>query len=322
MPLGTRIDLNLLQVLQILLEECSVTRAATRLHLSQSAVSKSLSRLRTMFDDPLFIRERHGLRPTPRARALRGELAGLLSRLESLSAPPTFEPVTSQRRFQMAVLESAWSTLMPSCTRALTVALPRGSFEISRWQADCLGLMEKGQLDIGLAGHDHSAETPGEPPALPEGFHSRILWRDDHVMLIRHDHPLLERDSPLTLSEFAALDHVQATCEGRSRWSLDERLEQHGTPRRISVLVPDFRDALSIVAHSDLAFCAPRSFAHANSTLHELAVCELPLRLPALSYRLIWHASHEQDPGHRWLRQSLMTHICNTHGADATVADH
>lgn len=322
MPMGTRIDLNLLQVLQILLEECSVTRAASRLHLSQSAVSKSLSRLRAMFDDPLFIRERHGLRPTPRAQALRGELAELLSRLESLSAPPTFAPATSQRRFQMAVLESAWSTLMPSCTHALTSALPHGSFEISRWQADCLSLMEKGQLDIGLAGHDHSADTPGEPPTLPEGFHSQILWRDDHVMLVRRGHPVLNRTTPLTLDEFAALDHVQATCEGRSRWSLDERLEHHGTPRRISVLVPDFRDALSIVAHSELVFCAPRSFASASSVLHGLAICELPVRLPALSYRLIWHASHEQDPGHRWLRQSLITHIRNTHGADAAVADH
>jgi len=317
-PFNTRIDLNLLQVLQVLqvlLEECSVTRAAGRLHLSQSAVSKSLARLRVMFDDALFIRERHGLRPTARALSLRGELAELLSRLENLSAP------ASQRRFQLAVLESAWATLMPSCTRALTDALPHGSLEISRWQADCLSLMEKGQLDIGLAGHDHSAETPGEPPALPAGFQSRLLWRDDHVILVRRDHPLTRRQTPMTLSEFAALSHVQATCEGRSRWSLDERLEQHGAPRRISVLVPDFRDALSIVAHSELVFCAPRSFAQASSELHGLAILELPMRLPALSYRLIWHASHEQDPGHRWLRQSLLTHIRNAHGEDAEAAE-
>ena len=93
-PFNTRIDLNLLQVLQVLLEECSVTRAAGRLHLSQSAVSKSLARLRVMFDDALFIRERHGLRPTARALSLRGELAELLSRLENLSAPATFTPAT------------------------------------------------------------------------------------------------------------------------------------------------------------------------------------------------------------------------------------
>lgn len=312
-PLSARLDLNLLQILQILLEECSVTRAAGRLHLSQSAVSKSLSRLRSMFDDPLFIRERHGLRPTPRALALRGELTELLSRLEHLSAPQTFSPATSTRRFQLAVLESAWATLMPSCTRTLTHALPRGSLEISRWQADCLSLMERGQLDIGLAAHDHPSETSGEPPALPVGFHSRTLWQDDHVMLLREGHPLLERSEPLTLAEFATLSHVQATCEGRSRWSLDDRLEQYGSPRRISVLVPDFRDALSIVAHSDLVFCAPRSFAQACHRQHSLSLHELPLRLPTASYRLIWHASHEQDPGHRWLRQSLMTHIRAAH---------
>ncbi|MGY3726626.1 MULTISPECIES: LysR family transcriptional regulator [Cobetia] len=320
--LNPRLDLNLLQVLQVLLEECSVTRAAGRLHLSQSAVSKSLARLRAMFDDPLFIRERHGLRPTPRAFGLRGELAELLSRLEHLSAPPTFTPATSRRRFQLAVLESAWATLMPSCTRALTQALPLGSLEISRWQADCLNLMERGLLDIGLGAHDHPTDTPSEPPALPRGFHSHTLWRDDHVMLLRDGHPLLERSVPLTLEEFATLDHVQATCEGRSRWSLDERLERHGAPRRIKVLVPDFRDALSIVAHSELIFCAPRSFAQASRQQHGLVIRELPLKLPALSYRLIWHASHEQDPGHRWLRQSLMTHIRNAHGADAAADEH
>ncbi len=102
-----RIDLNLLVCLHVLLEECSVTHAARRLNLSQSAVSKSLTRLREQFDDPLFTRTAHGMAPTPRAQALLPLLDHLLREVEQLTAPAEFVPETSERHFKMALVESA-----------------------------------------------------------------------------------------------------------------------------------------------------------------------------------------------------------------------
>ena len=102
-----KIDLNLLVILQILLEEESVTRAANRLHLSQSALSKSLNRLRDTLGDPLFLRTAHGLKPTAHALQLKSQLPTILQGLYQISQAPSFTPATSHRQFSFAMLESA-----------------------------------------------------------------------------------------------------------------------------------------------------------------------------------------------------------------------
>lgn len=108
-----RLDLNLLPVLEILLEEQSVTAAAARLHLSQSAVSKQLTRLREVFDDPLFERTAYGLKPTPKALSLAPELRQCLQQLAQFTRPDTFEPALSQRQFRMHLVETTYSLTFP-----------------------------------------------------------------------------------------------------------------------------------------------------------------------------------------------------------------
>ncbi|WP_237716155.1 LysR family transcriptional regulator [Moritella dasanensis] len=115
-----RLDLNLLVCLHILLEECSVTHAADRLHLSQSAVSKSLNRLREQFDDPLFIRTAYGIQPTEYALDLAPQLETLLFNIEQLTAPKKFVPTTSQRHFKMAVVENVYPLFLPQFLTAIS----------------------------------------------------------------------------------------------------------------------------------------------------------------------------------------------------------
>ncbi len=117
----SRIDLNLLLCLNVLLEECNVTRAANRLCLSQSAVSKSLAKLRVLFDDPLFTRHAHGLLPTPRALQLKPKLEVLVTHMQSITEPPQFSPTTSEYRFHIAAVESVYPLIMPHFLPAILV---------------------------------------------------------------------------------------------------------------------------------------------------------------------------------------------------------
>lgn len=125
-----RIDLNLLVCLQVLAEELSVTRASSRLHLSQSAVSKSLAKLREQFDDPLFIRTSHGLKPTPKMLFLKPKLETLVDQLELITQPEQFSPQSSEYRFHIAAVESVYPLILPhfyqrySCRAQISISVP------------------------------------------------------------------------------------------------------------------------------------------------------------------------------------------------------
>lgn len=149
-----RIDLNLLVILQVLLEEQSVTRAAYRLNLSQSALSKSLNRLRETLDDPLFQRTSHGLKPTAHAMALSKILPNTLQDLYQLTLPPIFDPATSSRKFTFSMVESAYETLIPSFIGSLLQQAPSIKLDSYLWTGQSFHDLQQGQIDFGIAGRD------------------------------------------------------------------------------------------------------------------------------------------------------------------------
>ena len=120
-----RLDLNLLVCLRVLIEELNVTRAAHRLCLSQSAVSKNLAKLRTQFDDPLFVRHAHGLKPTPKALFLKPKLEVLIHQLEQLTQPEQFSPSSSDYRYQIAAVESVYPLILPHFLPEIFKRAPR-----------------------------------------------------------------------------------------------------------------------------------------------------------------------------------------------------
>ena len=149
-----KVDLNLLVILQILLEEESVTRAAGRLHLSQSALSKSLNRLRDTLDDPLFLRTAHGLKPTTHALQLKEQLPTLLQGLYQITLPPEFEPAASQRHFSFSMIESAYETLLPSYIGPLLKQAPQIILDIYGWTEKSTQDLQQGQIDFAITARD------------------------------------------------------------------------------------------------------------------------------------------------------------------------
>lgn len=306
-----RIDLNLLVILQVLIEEQSVTRAANRLNLSQSALSKSLNRLRDTLEDPLFQRTSHGLKPTAHALALAKQLPNLLQDLYQITQPPTFEPALSHRKFSFSMVESAYETLIPSFIGSLLNQAPDIQLDSYLWTGQSFHDLQQGQIDFGIAGRDLPFQSAATIDKLPEGIEHQTLFRDKQVCLVRHDHPVLSliQQQEWSLERYLELSHVQVRCEGKEWWALDYFLAEMGHHRKINATVPDFYGAASVCAHTDLIFTLPSSFAIHALKLYPLTRLELPFDFMPMAYVLLWHERNNQDKGHQWIRETICQSI-------------
>ncbi|ELR63304.1 LysR-family transcriptional regulator [Photobacterium marinum] len=301
----TRLDLNLLVCLYVLLEECNVTHTARRLHLSQSAVSKSLMRLREQFNDPLFTRSAHGLIPTPRAKALQPLLEHLLREVEQMTAPPTFNPATSERHFKMALVESAYPLLLPQFLGEIFSKGPNIIFDTQAWETNTFERLQRGEIDFGITGKDLNPRDAMLTLMPPKDIIWQELYRDTQRCIVRKDHPILSQ----TWDEdnYLRQRHIQVRCDGSDRWLLDYKLADRGLKRDIAIYVPDFNSAASLCTHTDLIFTAPSHFASHIAAQLDLVVMPLPPELPAMAYTLFWHQHQENDPGHCWLKELIIS---------------
>ncbi|MEH0667597.1 LysR family transcriptional regulator [Vibrio scophthalmi] len=298
-----RLDLNLLVCLKILTEELNVTRAAHRLCLSQSAVSKNLAKLRDQFDDPLFVRQAHGLKPTPKALFLKPKLDALIHQLELLTQPEQFQPDSSDYKFQIAAVESVYPLILPHFLPEIFKRAPGVTISTHSWSDQTFKLLQKGEIDLGITGKDIDINDAKLTMLPPSDISEQEIYRDNQMCLLRADHPALSR--PWTLEQFLSQRHVQVRCDGNDRWLLDYRLADIGKERDIAITVPDFNSAASLCSYTDFVFTAPSHFVKLASKQLNLAVLPLPLEFPPMAYTLFWHRDRENDPALAWLRQII-----------------
>lgn len=315
-----KIDLNLLVILQILLEEESVTRAASRLHLSQSALSKSLNRLRDTLGDPLFLRTAHGLKPTAHALQLKNQLPTILQGLYQISLAPSFTPATSHRQFSFAMLESAYETSLPYYIGPILSQAPLLNLEIYDWTEKSLLDLQQGQIDFGITARELHPTADFRLNNLPEGIAHQLLFTDNQVCLVRSDHPMLatidaeENVGAWDLETYLAMSHVQVRCEGNDWWLLDYQLAESGLHRRIGATLPDFYGGASVCANSDLLLTLPSSFVPHAQKLYGLVQLPLPIDFSSLAYVLLWHERNNDEPGHKWVRETICESIEKARG--------
>lgn len=239
-----RLDLNLLVCLHVLLEEGSVTLAAKRLCLSQSAVSKSLNRLREQFDDPLFVRTAHGMKPTPRAMALMPMLEQLLRDIEHLTAPASFVPHTSDRHFRMALVESAYPLFLPQFLGDIFAEGPNIILDTQAWEPNTFDKLINGEIDFGITGKDLNPKDAMMTLMPPKGIVFTELCRDTQCCLVRKGHPILFQH--WDEASYLQQRHIQVRCGNDDRWLLDYKLAERGLQRDIAMYVPDFNSAASL----------------------------------------------------------------------------
>ena len=287
------IDLNLLVAFDALYRERSVTRAGSRIGLSQPAASNALGRLRHLLDDPLFVRGAGGMVPTARARALAPEVAEILDRVgRALADRGRFDPATARRGFSLGLTDYGSTFLMPPLVRALARAAP-GIDLRTRHALGTAGLqsLDERALDLLVTVIDR----------VPARFVRQTVLEEHFVVIARRGHPGL-RDG-LDLGTYAALPHLLVSFSGDVRGAVDRALAGHGLKRRVAATVAHFSAAPFIVAKSDLIATLAARVAATYRTPCRLAVHPVPLELPGYAKSLIWRRADAHDPAQAWFRQ-------------------
>ncbi|MFF0465038.1 LysR family transcriptional regulator [Streptomyces mexicanus] len=287
-------DLNLLRVLDALLQENSVTRAAERLGTSPAAVSRSLARLRRAVGDPLLVRAGQGLVPTPRALELRDEVGALLRGCDNVLRPGAgFDPVHLRRTFTVQAAELLVVGLAGTLTERIRTEAPHVDVVFLPEAVEGGPALRQGWVDVelGVLGH------------LDPEIRTRRLTRVPLVGVARSGHPLF--DARIDARRFAAADHIGISRQGRRLGPIDKALDRQGLRRRIAVVVPSHTSAMLLARDTDLVALTVADWLPDTVRALGLRTFPIPLDLEPLDIGMAWHPRNSSDPGHRWFRDHL-----------------
>lgn len=289
-------DLSLLPALDALLSEASVIRAARKMGLSPSAMSRTLERLRVTTGDPLLVRAGRGLVLTPRAESLRERVRRVTHDALSVLQPEAdaLDPGTLERTFTIRANDGFVEAVGAKLFAAARAVAPGVRLRFSpKFDKDVRALREgEVDLEIGVLGDSG-----------PE-IRIQTLFRDRFVGVVRKDHPLL--DAPVTPERYAACEHVAASRRGAKVGPVDRALAELCLSREVVAIVPSFAAALALAASSDLVALLPQSFVAARirslGAQDGVEMFDLPLRLDGITVSQMWHPRTDADAAHRWLR--------------------
>ena len=285
------LDLNLLIALDALLDERGVGAAADRLHLSQPAMSRTLGRIRRATGDEILVRSGRSMLPTPYAEQIRGEVHQLVVRAQAIFSPTAdLDLTTLDRTFTLQCNDIVAGALVPRLLATVAAAAPGVDLRVLGEADTDVDELRRGNVDVQLTDRtEHPADV-----------RSTTVLTDTVVTVARRDVPV----DPTTMDGFAALPHVVISRRGRGRGYLDDVLAEHGLTRRVAVTVPTLALAVATVTGSALLTVAP-SIMVRGQLRPELRTFELPMRTPDVPAVLAWHARHERDSAHRWLRATI-----------------
>ncbi len=296
------IDLNLLVALDALLTESSVTKAARRLGLSSSAMSRTLARLRSATGDPLLVRAGRGLAPTPHAAALRDRVRSLNLEAHTVLRPAVNPLDVASLKVTFTLRAGEWfmERIAAPLVAAIAAAAPRVRLRFAPKPDKDSRLLREGLIDLEIGVSAWSA---------PE-VRTRLLFRDEFVGVARIGHPLLA-GGKVTPERYAACHHVMASPQGDFRGPVDEALEQLGHRRTVVVVVPGYPDAMRVARTSELVASVPRLCLDQATVTDQAAVLglktfDLPIQLPTILIAAMWHPRMDADPAHRWLRGTVI----------------
>jgi DNA-binding transcriptional LysR family regulator len=309
-PHLNNLDLNLLRVFEALLEERSVTRAAQRLGLTQSAVSHALNRLRYALGDELFVRGAEGMRATPHASEIAPGILMGLRQLQAALSPTEFDPKTTERRFTIEAGAYVSSVMLPELVFRLRAAAPHAQIRIRNSGPDLVEALDAGRADVAIAGFVRA----------PERFERTPLFDERMVWAIRADHPMA--DQPMTMDLLCALPHIiiaqmedadvvsgvitENGLERRAIWddgAVQQALASQGKQRTVALTVPDSHSALAIVGRTDMIAFVPRRLALSFAS-KGLKLLDPPYSAPPAFLSLLWRRDHD-SPALGWLRTLL-----------------
>ncbi len=283
------LDARLLQLLLAVAETGSITGAAQRLGVTQSAVSHLLDKLRGIIGDPLFVKSGRGIVATARVEELARQARELLRQLQHFAQSGEFEPAQWRTTVTIAANDLQRELLLPALAARLREAAPGVVLRIIPSAVPQLDMLRSDDCQLVIS------------PRPPEGTDilQKRLFEDQYRVF--YDPAV--REPPRDAADFLAADHVTVVYEPRRSLDLDQHLAAKGLVRRFAVMVPSFSALAGFVRGTSLLATAPGLLA--RHTLKGLASCPPPVLCPGMPMYLLWHVRYQQDPAHRWLREQL-----------------
>lgn len=290
------IDLNLLKVFEAIIAEGSVSRAASRLSLSQSATSHSLSRLREIVNDPLFERKGHGVQPTPKAIEIAEPILAVLHNLRDVLRKNggVFDPLRERRSFTIDIPAGIDIAVAPELVR-ISEKAPGISFRI---------MTSRANLVLTELRYGHSALAIDYEPTVEKGFRSETIVEDEFVVVARKGHPALKNG--ITAELYQRLPQVAVAFTRRDDNSpIANRLRDIRTTRNVQMVVSSMPTVSAVVQSSDMIASASRGIATLLTKQFGIEIHPIPIVVPPLPITMVWHEQFEMDPGHIWLRERI-----------------
>jgi DNA-binding transcriptional LysR family regulator len=317
-----RADLNLLILFETVLVERHVGRAADKLHLSPSAISHGLGRLRRLLNDPLFLKTPKGVVPTDRAIDLAAPIADILARVRSVvSTAEPFNAATSTRRFTLGAPDGVAAVVLPPLIAKLRRQAPGVDISVRQllptqgessperaWRA-AFSELESRAMDIAI--------IPSED--IPPRFDRSCIYEEDFVIAARAGHPFA--DSP-TLRRYCESQHLVVSQGGDPHGFVDEHLAQRGQSRRVALTVPNFLFALAVIAETDFISALPRRFVARYAARFGVVAVDAPLRVPSFRLNAVVPKVAMMDAGVSWLHGMLSENERDSPGRRARTPAH
>ncbi|MFO7477367.1 MAG: LysR family transcriptional regulator [Methyloceanibacter sp.] len=275
--------------------ERSVTRAAARVGLGQSAMSHNLARLRTLFGDELLTRGAEGMRPTPRALALADPVRVTLAQIQvTVLQREAFDPSTAERAFRVGLADSIEVAVIPGLMARLRRDAPGVSLRLrSTNRLSILEELDTGKLDLGIGVFDQGQVHHKRRPLYTDSF--LCLFNPVQVNFT----------APISLGQYLSVPHVLTSLTDDDHGAVDAALAKLKLKRTIALTTPGFLAVPFVVRRAALVTTMPSRLARYFADTFGLATSPAPIELPTLTISLLWHASFDHDPGHMWLRQTV-----------------
>lgn len=296
------LDLNLLVAFDAIEQERNITVAASRIGISQPAMSNALSRLRRTFNDPLFVRTGRGMEPTPFAKKLSRPIRRSCSLInDALRTAGNFEAATSHRKFVFYMSDIGEKVNLPVIMPHLQKVAPNITVKVSRIpEHDTQDAMMAGDVDIAL----------GLFPSLAGGFYEQRLYRDTFVCIVRADHPKI--GDTLTRKQFVEMSHGVVSFAGTGHDAAVEKiLARQRIRRHIGLVVQHFATLPMTISRTDLIATIPLKAAEAFSNLTRIKTLKPPINIPGFEIKQHWHERYHNDPANRWMRHQIAALFLN-----------
>lgn len=293
------LDLNLLVALDVLLEEQNITRAAERLHMTQSATSGVLGRLRSYFEDDLLVQVGRKMQPTPYALDLITPVREVLLTIQSsITAKPVFDPTSSKRHFRMVTSDYLITVLLARVIQRIHQEAPHITFEMLAPSDNSGELLIRGEVDLMIVPERY----------ILEGHPSQLLFEEEHVCVVWNENPLV--GDSLTLEQYMEMGHVSVGFGRTRHMSIEDWfMNQYGFNRRLEVITNDFNTLPQLIVGTQRIATMHQRLARLYAAHLPLRIIPPPVKIPVMRECMLWHRTMDRDPMHRWLRERISEFI-------------